>query len=177
MDARKLFDRTDGRLPFVLLDGHGSRAEHEFIEHANDPKHEWVVCAGVPCGTSLWQLGDSSEQNGSFNVEMTRAKAELADLKMELSLAPKLVPADAMLLTSKAWTKSFARKDTNRKAIAERGWHPCNRVLLKHPDIRATMTPDEKLEELNISIYCSDSNSDISSLTDNLPTINANMLH
>ena len=39
------------------------------------------------------------------------------------------------------------------------------------------MTPDEKLEELNISIYCSDSNSDISSLTDNLPTINANMLH
>ena len=41
MDARKLFDRTDGRLPFVLLDGHGSRTECEFIEHANDPKHKW----------------------------------------------------------------------------------------------------------------------------------------
>ena len=45
------------------------------------------------------------------------------------------MPADVMMLVKQAWAKSFARKETNRKAIAERGCHPHNRVILKDPDI------------------------------------------
>ena len=26
--------------------------------------HPWMVCQGVPYGTSLWQVADSSKQNG-----------------------------------------------------------------------------------------------------------------
>ena len=102
MDACELFERANGQLPFVLLDGHRSRTEFKFIEHINNPEHKWVVCIGALCGASLWQLGDSSEQNGSFSMEMARAKADLVNLKMELSLTPKLVPTDAMPLMNKA---------------------------------------------------------------------------
>ena len=65
-------------------------------------------------------MGDSSEQNGSFNMEFARAKADLVQLKNTLSLNPKLVPADAMLLIIFTWKKSFARATTNKKAIAEK---------------------------------------------------------
>ena len=43
--------------PFLLLDGHGSIIEME-----------WVVCIGVPNGTSLLQVSDSAEQNGCFQM-------------------------------------------------------------------------------------------------------------
>ena len=61
MDARGIFKREDGRVPFLLLDGHGSRIELEFLQYVSDPEHKWVICIGVPYGTSLWQVGDSSE--------------------------------------------------------------------------------------------------------------------
>lgn len=54
MDARSLFPRTNGCTPFLLLDGHGSQTELEFLQCANDPKHKWVACLGVPCGTGCW---------------------------------------------------------------------------------------------------------------------------
>ena len=72
-----VFDRTDGVLPFLLLDGHGSRFELPFLEYTNDMAeegHKRCVCIGVPYGTSVWQVGDSAEQNGSFKMAMVRAK-------------------------------------------------------------------------------------------------------
>ena len=54
MDARELFERTEGRLTSLLSDGCGSRTEVEIIEHANDQTHEWETCIGTPCLTSLW---------------------------------------------------------------------------------------------------------------------------
>ena len=35
MDAREMFESNEERLPFLLLGGHCSRAEFEFIECAN----------------------------------------------------------------------------------------------------------------------------------------------
>ena len=57
MDSKKLFTREDGRVPFLLLDGHGSCIELEFLNYIHDPAHEWKVCIGVPYSTSYWQLG------------------------------------------------------------------------------------------------------------------------
>mmetsp|Transcript_25354 Transcript_25354/g.42135 ORF Transcript_25354/g.42135 Transcript_25354/m.42135 type:complete len:173 (+) Transcript_25354:316-834(+) len=67
MDNLDLFPRVpDGPLPFLLLDGHGSRLQLPFLKYINDPSHIWKVCLGLPNGTALWQVGDSAEQNGSW---------------------------------------------------------------------------------------------------------------
>ena len=76
-----MLPRTPGVLPFTMLDGHGSRLELPFLKYINNKTTEWCVCLGVPYGTAYWQVGDSKEQNGSFNMAMTDAKRNLLDLK------------------------------------------------------------------------------------------------
>ena len=70
-------DRANGLIPFVLLDGHHSRFDVEFLCYINDDKHRWNVTLGVPYGTALWQVADSSEQNGKFKMLLGEAKKEL----------------------------------------------------------------------------------------------------
>jgi hypothetical protein len=68
MDSLKLFDRTSGLNLFLLLDGHGSHFELEFLEYINAVEHKWNCCIGLPYGTFYWQVRDSSEQNGCFKM-------------------------------------------------------------------------------------------------------------
>ena len=49
----EVFDRSTGKTPFMLLDGHGSRLGLSFLNYINDPLHPWVACIDVPYGTSL----------------------------------------------------------------------------------------------------------------------------
>ena len=63
-----MFDRSTGLKPFLLLDGHRSRLEYIFLQYICNPAHEWVICIGVPYGTAVCQVGDSPEQNGSYNL-------------------------------------------------------------------------------------------------------------
>jgi hypothetical protein len=80
MDKLNLFDCTGGVIPFLLLDGHGSRFELPFFRvHKKD--HEWKVCIGVPYGSSYWQVGFSPEQNGWFKMALAKEKFELVDRK------------------------------------------------------------------------------------------------
>ena len=75
IDKTEVFDRTDGIAPFLLLDGHGSRFDLISLEYINNPANPWsVVGIGVPYGTSYWQVGDSSQQNGSFKMNTGKAK-------------------------------------------------------------------------------------------------------
>ena len=60
-DNRKVYNRYDSKLPFLLLDGHGSCAEYEFLECTNDDKCKWVISLGVPHGRALQQVGDSAK--------------------------------------------------------------------------------------------------------------------
>jgi hypothetical protein len=64
IDEKHVFDRTTGLAPFLLLDGYGSRFELEFLEYIHSDETKWVVNIGLPYGTSYWQVGDSTEQNG-----------------------------------------------------------------------------------------------------------------
>ena len=103
------------------------------------------MCIGVPYGTALWQVGDSKEQNGSFNIAMYRAKKDLLEKKDEIGLHDDgLVDTDLIPLINTAWKASFARIDKNQNALADRGWNPLNKNLLLHDDLRATMTRREK---------------------------------
>jgi len=156
LDVLNVIPRDDNNAkPFFLIDGHNSRLQLPFLEYINTPKDHWVVCLGVPYGTALWQVGDSKEQNGSFNIALTKAKQDLLDFKLKKMTEDQyLKPTDLMPLINKAWNASFARKNKNLQAIADRGWNPLNYNILTMPEIRATMTMDEKKLEL-------DSNDDI----------------
>jgi hypothetical protein len=63
-------DREEGCRPFVLLDSHQTQLELELLDYVNDQAHPWSVCIGVPYGTALWQVGDSTEQNRNFKVRI-----------------------------------------------------------------------------------------------------------
>jgi len=119
-----------------------------FLKYVNTPEDHWIACIGVPYGTALWQVGDSKEQNGSFNMAITKSKQNLLELKDSMGLQNDgMVDTDLMPLINEAWEKSFARVDKNRNAIADRGWNPLNKALLLDPTLRSTMTLKEKSEE------------------------------
>ena len=109
-------------------------------------------------------------------MEMMSAKTELVDMKNELSLNCKNFPTDIMLLINKDCSKSFGRVKTNQKAIIERGQCPHGRILLQHPEIRATMKQEEKLEEINMPMRYKNKSDDDSSLTEELPMTDVSCL-
>ena len=57
-----------------------------FLKYINTPTDHWVVCIGVPYGTALWQVGDSKEQNGSFNMAISKANQEILEFKKKTYL-------------------------------------------------------------------------------------------
>ena len=122
LDHLGIYDRSKGEIPFLILDGHGSRFDIEFLEYIDPKEHEWIVCIGVPYGTSLWQVGDSEQQNGKFNYEVRKCKKQLIKKRKENHLRPELFGSDLMLIIKSSWNISFANIIGNKKAISERGW-------------------------------------------------------
>jgi len=134
LDTHLGWDRSEAT-PFLLLDGHGSRFELPFLHYIINEEHRWRVCIGVPYGTNLWQVGDSAQQNGAFKSRLTQEKADLMKKKQELRLPFRIERHDAVGLTLRAWNQSFARVESNKKAVAERGWGPLTYNLLDHPEL------------------------------------------
>ena len=127
-------------MPCVLLDGHGSHFGLPFLQYISDPDHEWCVVIGVPYGTALWQVRDSAEQNGSLNMASVKAKHSIMEEKERLLLNPTIEPWEIVNIVNVAFAQSFAKVNTNKNAISERGWAPFNRNLMTYPCLRATMT-------------------------------------
>jgi hypothetical protein len=71
------------------------------------------VCVGLPYGTSYWQVGDSTEQNGCFKMSMTKAKQELVQKKYDCGLNFEINKEDVVGLVKQAWINSFAHTKTN----------------------------------------------------------------
>ena len=135
--------RSNGLVPFVLLDGHNSRFDLEFLQYINDVQHKWNVCIGVPYGTALWQVADTSYQNGKFKMTLNEMKAVLFDLCLSIFQQKlHLLRTDIIRLVNTSWPPAFADVKNNLKAILETGWRPFNRHLLLSPLIRASMTED-----------------------------------
>jgi len=171
LDLYNLFPRNDGVKPFLLLDGHGSRLELPFLQYINNPADHWIVCIGVPYGTSLWQVGDSKEQNGSFNMSMTKGKQILLEKKDMMGLHDEgILDTDMMPLINYAWERSFARVQKNKNAICDRGWNPLNRVLLLDPDLNATRTVNEKSTDYQLQNNIIIPNKDRSASNDTVTT-------
>ena len=83
LNKQLTFDRDDAT-PYLLLDGHGSQFRLPFLEYINDAKNKWTVCISVPYGTNLWQVGDSSQQNGAFKRALKKAKQYFIEQNMKL---------------------------------------------------------------------------------------------
>jgi len=150
IDKLNIFDRSDQVLPFLLLDGHGSRFELAFLEYITNKNNEWKVCIGVPYGTSYWQVGDSTEQNGCFKMALAKSKRELVDKKENAGVIGTIEKTDIVGLVTCAWNQSFARVASNKKAVAERGWGPLTYNLLLHPEINLDKNSQSKMQHSNI---------------------------
>ena len=155
MDYYGVCNRSQGRKPFLLLDGHGSRFQESFLSYVINPRHEWVVCIGVPYGTALWQVGDSSEQNGSYKVALAQAKSELIAKKRGKSMKLTIDRTDIIPLVNYAWCHSFGKVTSNKKAIRERGWYPPNRNILLDSKLRSTITAHDENAHLIPSQFSS----------------------
>ena len=59
--------------------------------------------------------------------------------------SPAILPTDIIPIVNYAWKRSFAKVDTNKKAIAARGWGPLNYNLLTNSQIQPTMTKTEMI--------------------------------
>jgi len=157
IDRLEVFDREEAGLnPFLLLDGHGSRFELDFLNYINEDETKWECCIGLPYGTSYWQVGDSSEQNGCFKMALTKAKQELVTKKNDAGLEFAINRTDIVGLVQQAWNASFARVKTNIKATASRGWGPkaLSYNALLHPEIIATKygTKQELTSDLKTNV-------------------------
>jgi hypothetical protein len=152
IDEKEVFDRTTGLAPFLLLDGHGSRFELEFLEYINCAETKWSVNIGLPYGTSYWQVGDSTEQNGCFKMALARCKQALVTKKNDCALPFEINRSDIVKLVKDSWNLSFARVNTNKKAVLHRGWGPraLNKNVLLLPEILATK-PSSTEEETKTS--------------------------
>jgi hypothetical protein len=131
IDTSGVFDRSTSLNLFLLLDGHRSWFEHNFWPTKLD------VCVGLPYGTSYWQVGDSTEQNGCFKMSMTKAKQELVQKKYDCGLNFEINKEDVVGLVKQAWINSFAHTKTNWNAILNWGWGPkaLNYNVLCHKEV------------------------------------------
>lgn len=163
LDTLNIFDRSTGKLPFLLLDGHHSRIEKPFLDYICDDAHKWTVCIGVPYGTHIWQVADAEEMNGSFSSAVTKAKKELFNAKPIGS--KHFSPSDIIPLINAAWPKSFGNINFARKAISDRGWGPLNYNLLKHPDIESTRYKESNAQTIDSTSTSRSTNQSISDLT------------
>ena len=105
----------------LLVDGHQSRLDPKFLTYINDQGHRWKVCLGVPYATSLWQVGESSEQNGTAKTEWHRAKQELIGFKRAHRLPCTISADDIIPLVNKIFHKAYGNQAANKKTIAQRG--------------------------------------------------------
>ncbi len=119
----------------LIVDGHQSRLDPLFVEYINNKEHKWKVRLGVPYATTLWQVGDASEQNGFVKSEWYREKAKLLVWKSEHGLPRAIRPEDVMPIMNRIFSKAYGNETNNRKATAEHGWFPPNRKLVEHPSL------------------------------------------
>ncbi len=86
-DVKKVFPcDADDSIPFLLVYGHNTRLDPKFVEYIDDNVHCWKVCLGVQYATLLWQVGDSAENNDTFETEWYCQKDALLLWKYERGL-------------------------------------------------------------------------------------------
>ena len=146
IDKLEVFERRDDLPPpGFLVDGHGSRFGLDFLSYINntdvqgnplaDVNHRWNAYLGLPYSTGLWQVGDAPEQNGNYKYGLRDEGAVICSLQRRHGESVGLKIHDIIPMVMKAFLRSFGNIETNKKAIAERGWNPMNRNCLLDDEV------------------------------------------
>jgi hypothetical protein len=80
--------------PFLMCDGHVNCFFLPFLEYIRDEEHNWFTFIGTPYGTNPWQVGDSEQQNGSFNMEIGMGQMKLLQHKITSGYKYQLTKKD-----------------------------------------------------------------------------------
>ena len=165
LDQLEVFERSDDLPPpGFLVDGHGSRFGLDFLSYINNTdqhggplpptvNHHWNAYIGLPNATALWQVGDSSEQNGQYKEQLRLAGEAINDTQRRCNETPALKRYDIVPMVMAAFPHSFGHVSNNKKALAKRGWNPMNTNSLLEPMIlRKSIVPrtesDHELDEI-----------------------------
>jgi hypothetical protein len=151
MDELEIIPRVPGGpSPCVVMDGHGSRLDDIFLDYVLNENHRWYIGLGAPNATDIWQVGDSSEQNGTYKMYLSRGKEELIRKKTAAGLPPEIDKTDIVGLVSYAFEPSFGNETNNGRAMCQRGWQPLNRACLDDPHVLATASEEVKAERKRV---------------------------
>ena len=138
----------------MLLDDHQSCFNLNFLCYIHEDYTCWNVCIGVPYGTAYWQVGDSSEQNGTFKMSLSAEKKQLFECRLDtFQQNLHLIRTDILPLIRKSWLDGFGNVLNNCKAVAHCDWFPFNLILLLDPGLRATMTDDMVSWEIESGLF------------------------
>ena len=76
-------------------------------------------CFCVPYGKSFCQVGDLSEQNGTYKIQTVKEEHEILTFWIEHKIGEtEVFPTDIILVINKAWVKSFSEVEPNKKSVA-----------------------------------------------------------
>jgi hypothetical protein len=112
VDTPGVYDRSVADA-FLLLNGHHSRMMLPFLKYENDTSHKWHCCFGIPYATHVWQVGDASAINGSFKINLTKAKCKYIKKRG----APRFEPTDIIPLVNKAFPLSFGNQKVQLRLL------------------------------------------------------------
>ena len=161
LDEKEVFPRSEGGpKPLLILDGHPSRINLDFLRYINDDDHEWFVNIGVPYLTHLWQVADSSELNGMFKSAWYRRKDHLMKFKIRMRMPETIDATDIVPCINDAILESFGKVESNKKAIADRGWNPPNQKLLSDGRVLSWIDMDKVGVEAPETIALAEDNAD-----------------
>jgi hypothetical protein len=77
-----------------------------YLQYICEPSHKWYSFFGVPYATHVWQVADASSLNGSYKIELVKAKRQYLEHRNQ----PKFEPTDIVPLVNMAFGKSFGNK-------------------------------------------------------------------
>ena len=93
---------------------------------------------GLPNATVIWQVGNSTAQNGMFKKGLWAAAVHLQKLQVENCEPIRIKDHDIIPMVMSAHPDSFGNMTTNKRVILSQGWNPLNRNCLLNPQIVRT---------------------------------------
>jgi hypothetical protein len=87
-------------------------------------------------------------------MKLTKVKKDLTSKKNDAGLAFEVDKRDVVKLVRESWNESFAKVETNRKAVLTRGWGPkaLNYNVLLHKEIIGTNKSETSSQQLTSTI-------------------------
>ena len=137
-------------VPCIIIDGHPSLMNADFLTYINEEPTRYVVVVGCLYGTGMWQLHDDKAQNGNFKTMLRLAKKKMYDKKRLAGLPIKIRPDEIVIVVKDAVENSFMNVENTLSALSRRGIYPFNRNILMDPQILATAPEDVRQERTEV---------------------------